>query len=278
MESDVGRQSSKKIKMVKQTLHERNDKKNRIRAGVMTGVVFSVVLLLCFFLVAFTIQDPPPGEQYVAVGFADMGSVDEAGGVTESEVPSEVVEEVIEEAITTPTVVVPVVAEEVVTQAESEISIPVEKPKEDIEIPVVEEPVRTSEAANLIRSNSASNGGGGSDGSSSGVGDQGNEDGKIDGSGVVSGDFGNASLNGGSLVNRPQLKEKPKREGEIRMNIVVDASGKVISAKYDGGIDSDFADSEHIRLAEEAAKSATFNTDPNRPRRSGFITIRFELE
>ena len=115
MESDVGRQSSKKIKMVKKSLHEHNEKKNRIRAGVMTGIVFSVVLLLCFFLVAFTIQDPPPGEQYVAVGFADMGSVDEAGGVTESEVPSEVVEEVIEEAITTPTVEVPVVAVEVVT-------------------------------------------------------------------------------------------------------------------------------------------------------------------
>lgn len=264
--------------MVKQSLHEQNDKKNRIRAGVMTGIVFSVVLLLCFFLVAFTIQDPPPGEQYVAVGFADMGSVDEAGGVTESEVPSEVVEEVIEEAITTPTVVVPVVTEEVVTQEQSEISIPVEKPKEDIEIPVVEEPVRTSEAANLIRSNSASNGGGGSEGTSSGVGDQGNEDGKIDGAGVVSGDFGNASLNGGSLVNRPQLKEKPKREGEIRMNIVVDANGKVISATYDGGLNSTFSDSEHIRLAKEAALSATFTTDPNRPRRSGFITIRFELE
>ena len=250
-------------------LHESNEKKQKIRAGVMTGIIFSSVLLLCFFLIAFTIPDPPLGEQYVELNLyediVDKGSNGEAGGVTESEVPSEVVEEVIEEAITTPTVVVPVVAEEGVTQ-------------EQPEIPVVEEPVRTSEAANLIRSNSASNGGGGSDGSSSGVGDQGNEDGKIDGAGVVSGDFGNAYLNGGELINRPQLKEKPKREGKIRMNIVVDASGKVISAKYDGGIDSDLADSEHIRLAEEAAKSATFNADPNRPRRSGFITIRFELE
>ena len=145
--------------MNKKTLHERNEKKNRIRAGVMTGIVFSAVLLLCFFLVAFTIQDPPPGEQYVAVGFADIGSVDDAGGVTESEIPSELVEEVIEEAITKPTVVTPVVAEEVVTQDQSEVSIPVEK-TEDEEIPVEEEPIRTSEAANLIRSNSASNGGG----------------------------------------------------------------------------------------------------------------------
>ena len=269
MESDVGRQSSKKIEMIEKTLRDRNDKKNRIRAGVMTGLFFSSVLLLCFFLIAFTIPDPPLGEQYVELNLyediVDKGSSDDGGGVTESDVPSELVEEVIEEAITTPTVVVPVVAEEVVTQ-------------EQPEIPVVEEPVRTSEAANLIRSNSASNGGGGSDGSSSGVGDQGNEDGKIDGAGVVSGDFGNASLNGGSLVNRPQLKEKPKREGEIRMNIVVDSNGKVISAKFDGGLNSTFSDSEHIRLAKEAAMSATFTSDPSRPRRSGFITIRFELE
>ena len=263
--------------MSQNTLHERNEKKNRIRAGVMTGIVFSAVLLLCFFLVAFTIQDPPPGEQFVAVGFSDIGSVDDAGGVTESEIPSEVVEEVIEETITTPTVVTPVVAEEVVTQEQSEVSVPVEK-TEDEEIPVEEEPVRTSEAANLIRSNSASNGGGGSEGSSAGVGNQGDEDGKIDGSGVVSGDFGNASLNGGSLVNAPQLKEKPKREGEIRMNILVDSNGKVISAKFDGGLNSTFSDSEHIRLATEAALSATFTTDASRPRRSGFITIRFELE
>ncbi|MBC8150386.1 MAG: hypothetical protein H8E97_03765, partial [Bacteroidetes bacterium] len=115
MESDVGRQSSKKIKMVKKSLHDRNEKKNRIRAGVMTGIVFSVVLLLCFFLVAFTIQDPPPGEQYVAVGFADMGSVDEAGGATATEVPSEVVEEAIEKAHPPPTPAAAVVAAEGVT-------------------------------------------------------------------------------------------------------------------------------------------------------------------
>ena len=62
------------------------------------------------------------------------------------------------------------------------------------------------------------------------------------------------------------------------MNIVVDSNGKVISAKFDGGLNSTFSDSEHIRLAKEAAMSATFTSDPSRPRRSGFITIRFELE
>jgi outer membrane biosynthesis protein TonB len=256
-------------------LHESNEKKQKIRAGVMTGVIFSGVLLLCFFLIAFTIPDPPLGEQYVAVGFADLGSVADASGATESETPSEVVEEVIEEEVSAPSITDPVVTEEIVTQ---EISIPVQQTEVEEEKPKVEpEPVRVSAAANLIRSDAAS-GGGGSQGSSDGVGNQGDEDGKIDGSGVVSGDFGDASLNGGSLVNAPRLKEKPKKKGVVRINIIVDSNGKVLSAKFDGGLNSTLPDDEHIRLAREAAMSATFSPNESIPRRSGFITIRFELE
>ncbi|PCJ80658.1 MAG: hypothetical protein COA49_07440 [Bacteroidetes bacterium] len=259
------------------TLHESNEKKNKTRAAILTGVIFSMVLFLCFFLVAFTIQDPPPGEQYVAVGFADLGSVKDAGGVTETEVPSEVIEEVKEEAVSAPTETKPVVTEDIATQAESEMVVPADK--EEVEETVVENiPERVSAAANLIKSSSASSGGGGSQGNTDGVGNQGDEEGKIDGSGVVSGDFGNASLNGGSLVNAPRLKEKPQQEGEIRIKIVVDSNGKVISAKFDGGLHSTFSDSEHIRLAREAALSATFTQNASLPRRSGYITIRFELE
>ena len=257
-------------------LHESNEKKQRIRAGVMTFVIFSGVLLLCFFLIAFTIPDPPPGDQYVAVEFADLGSVTDAEGITDSEVPSEIVEAVMEESISEPNIQDPVASEEIVTQETSEMSMP-EKDEGEEKNPLKEpEPIRVSAAANLIRSNAAS--GGGSQGSSEGVGNQGDEDGKIDGSGVVSGDFGNASLNGGSLVNAPRLKEKPKKKGVIRMNIIVDSSGKVISARFDGGLDSDISDDEHIRLATEAAMSATFTSNMSLPRRSGFITIRFELE
>jgi len=258
-------------------LHESNEKKQKIRAGVMTGVIFSGVLLLCFFLIAFTIPDPPLGEQYVAVGFADLGSVSDAAGETESETPSEVIEEVIEEAVSAPSISEPVVTEEIVTQEISEIVIPVQPTEVVEEKPVVEpEPVRVSAAANLIRSDAAS-GGGGSQGSSEGVGNQGDEDGKIEGSGVVSGDFGDFSLDG-DLVNAPRLLEKPKKKGVIRVNIIVDSNGKVLSAKFDGGLNSTLSDVEHIRLAREAALSATFSPNSSTPRRSGFITIRFELE
>ena len=243
------------------------------KAGALTAFIFACILLLCFFLTAFTIQDPPPGEQFVAVGFADLGDIDEADGDTETEMPSEVVEEVVEETESVESVVEPVVTEEIVTEESSEMSVPVEE-EEEVEVPV-EEPVRTSAGANLI-SAFASSGGGGSEGESDGVGNQGDEDGKIEGSGVVSGDFGSASLNGGSLVNPPRLVEKPKRDGVVRMKIIVDSSGKVVTAEYDAK-NSTFADSEHIKLAKRAALTATF-TSSNTPRRSGYIDIRFELE
>jgi hypothetical protein len=258
------------------SLHEQNAVKHRRKASALTALLFVGVLALCFFLTAFTIQDPPPGEQFVAVGFADLGDIDEAGGETETEIPSEVVEEVVEEIESAPTVEEPVVAEEMVVQETSEISIPDEVVEEEpVDEPVVE-PVRTSAGANLV-SSSAASGGGGSQGDSEGVGNQGDEDGRIDGSGVVSGDFGAASLNGGSLVNAPKLTEKPEREGDIRMKIVVDSNGKVISAVYDA-VNSTFADSEHIRLAKIAAMTATFTSNTSKPRRTGYITIRFELE
>ena len=261
--------------MSSQALHEQNSKMHKRKAGALTAFLFACILLLCFFLTAFTIQDPPPGEQFVAIGFADLGDVDDAGGETETEIPSEVVEEVVEEIESVESVVEPVVTEEIVIEESSEMSVPIAEEVEEVEEVPIEEPVRTSAGAKLI-SAFASSGGGGSEGDSEGVGNQGAEDGKIEGSGVVTGDFGSASLNGGSLVNPPRLTEKPKRDGVVRMKIIVDSSGKVVTAEYDAK-NSTFADSEHIKLAKRASLTATF-TSSTSPRRSGYIDIRFELE
>ena len=261
--------------MNSQALHDQNSKMHKRKAGALTALIFSSILLLCFFLTAFTIQDPPPGDQFVAVGFADLGDVDDAGGEVETDMPSEVVDEVVKETESVESVVEPVLTEEIVTEESSELSVSVEEEVEDLDEVTVEEPVRTSAGANLI-SAFASFGGGGSEGDSEGVGNQGAEDGKIEGSGVVSGDFGSASLNGGSLLNPPRLTEKPKRDGVVRMKIIVDSGGKVLTAEYDAK-NSTFADSEHIKLAKRAALTATF-TSSNAPRRSGYIDIRFELE
>jgi outer membrane biosynthesis protein TonB len=257
------------------------EKRNQRQAAALSGLLFVGVLVLCFFLTAFTIQDPPPGEQFVAVGFADLGSTNEAGGDTDSETPSEVVQEAEEEevAASEPVPEIQEAAEEVATQESSEVAVNV-KPDPDPEPEPDPEPVREDRTAHLFRNpGDPSAGGGGSQGSTSGTGNEGEETGKIDGRGLVSGDFGDAMLNGGTMIGEPRLSEKPQEQGTVRVNIVVDGSGKVIQASpnYQSAVTT-LTDSYHVNLAMRAAKTALFDADPTKPRRTGYITIRFDLE
>lgn len=262
-------------------LHQ--ERRHQRQAAALSVFLFLALLVLCFFLTAFTIQDPPPGEQFVAVGFSDLGAEEQAGGDTESQVPSEVVEEAVEEAVaaaeTEP--VLPVVAEEVATQEESEVAVQSQPdPDPDPDSDPEPEPVREDRTAHLFQSpTQSSSGGGGSQGESDGVGNEGEETGKIDGKGVVSGDFGEAMLNGGTMIGEPQLDEKPTQDGSVRVNIVVDGTGKVIlaSADYQSSLTT-IRDSRHVKLAIRAAETARFDGDPTNPRRTGYITIRFDLE
>ena len=245
------------------------EQRNRRQAAALSALLFVTVLVVCFFLTAFTTQEPPPGEQFVAVGFADLGSTEEAGGDVETEAPSEVVQEAVEEEALSnePEPEQPVVQEEVVTQAVSEVAVqsdPDPKPEPEPE----PEPERQDRTAHLFRNPGAqSAGGGGSQGETSGVG------------GLVSGDFGDAMLRGGTMIGEPKLDEKPRQEGSVRINIVVDASGSVIQAvpDYQSALTT-IRDSHHVQLAMRAAKTAKFDSDATKPRRSGYITIRFDLE
>lgn len=281
MESHVGCDPEKLILIMQAILEKRRqeiEKKDRVKAGILAFLSFSGVVVLCFFLVAFTKSIPPPGEQFVAVGFADVGEVSEASGNVESEVPSETVEEVVQpetaqsESVETPAV------EEVVTQVESEVSVPsnpdpVSTPEPDPE-PERQLNSRLSNAVNAL----AKSGGGGSEGAAeSGAGNEGADDGRIDGRGVVSGDNGDFSLDGGKIKGYPIQEETPNKEGVVRVKIVVDKYGKVTSATYDGA-GSSTADSELIEMACRAAKTTTWTENLARPIRTGFVTIRFELE
>ena len=254
------------------------EKKDRIKAAVLAFFSFAGVVVACFFLVAFTKSIPPPGEQFVAVGLADIGDVAEAAGEVESEVPSETVEEVVQPEVSQSEPVEAAVAEEVVTQEQSEVSVPTAP--EPVKDPDPEpEPERTvdSRLSNAF-SALAQSGGGGSEGASEqGTGNEGAEDAKIDGRGVVSGADGDFDLDGGSIIGRPIQNETPRKEGVVRVKILVDKNGKVTSATYDGA-GSNTADSELIEMACRAARTTTWTENLARPVRSGFVTIRFELE
>lgn len=254
------------------------EKRNRQKAGAATMLLFAAVMLVCFFLTAFTISIPPPGEQYVAVGFADLGDSEEASGTTESEAPSESIQEAIQpETAQSQQAEVPT-AEQVATQAQSELTV--NSTPEPVEEPIVEtetQPLVSSALSNALSSLSKSGGGGSEGTASSGVGNEGDDDGRIDGKGVVSGDNGDWALVGGERIGKPFLDEDPRISGVIRIKIIVDKAGDVTGATYDP-VHSTISDSEHIQMAIRAAKTAKFTSNSTMPVRTGYLNIRFELE
>ena len=256
------------------------EKKNQRKAAGVTALLFILGVIGCFFITAFTISNPPPGEQYVAVGFADLGDAEEASGDVESEVPSETIQEDVQSAESQSVSEESPAVDPIATQSASEMAVPTEpEPVEEKPEPVEPEPERTvSSALSNAFSSLTTSGGGGSQGASEqGAGNEGNETGKIDGKGLVSGDNGDWALEGGRRIGKPMLDEKPQQEGVIRVNIIVDKSGAVTSATFDR-VNSTFSESHHVELAIRAAKTAKFTADPAKPVRRGYLNIRFELE
>lgn len=256
------------------------ERRERRRAAVFSTVTYAVIVVACLFLVAFQEVTPPPGEQFVAVGVADFGNVEEAGGERETETPSERVEEVIEQEVSESTVEEVAPVEAVVTEEASEVDVPTQEEVVE-EVTEVEdpdpEPEISQDLSNALSQMFSNSGGGGSEGQQQGVGNSGAEDGKIEGAGVVSGDFGDSFLEGGTMIGEPSLDRKPDEEGVIRMKIYVDKSGKVTDARFDPS-KSTTSSSRLVALAKEAALTARFSSHPTKPTRIGWIQFNFELQ
>lgn len=252
------------------------EREDRRKAMVLSAVIFLLVVLACFLLTAFTIQDPPPGEQYVAVGMADFGDVDEASGDNESETPSEEVEEVVDREVSQPTQNESA-PEEIVTQESSEASVSTStKPDPDPEPDPDPDPQVSSNLSNALNQINSS-GGGGSQGNNQGTGNEGDPGGQIDGMGVVQGDGVGFSLAGRGMEGRPRLSEDPKEEGTVVLTIYVDPDGKVTRTSRDYA-KSTTSSNQLFQLAEKAAKTARFSVKRDAPaEQKGQMTFRFKL-
>jgi hypothetical protein len=251
--------------------------KDRRKAMLISALIFLGVVAVCFFLTAFTIQDPPPGDQFVAVGMADFGDVLEAGGDNESEVSSEEVQEVVdqEQSQTSET---SDASTDVATQNTSDMSVP-STPKPNPKPKPKPDPQPSNALSNALSNMNSSNGGGGSDGNSEGVGNEGDKNGQIDGSGAVQGDGVGFSLAGRGLIGRPKLTENPQEEGIVVLNVFVDRNGKVIRTTRNY-VKSKVSGQGHtlFALAEAAAKTAKFSVKNDAPaEQKGEMTFRFEL-
>lgn len=260
-----------------QPILQEEDQRRRRKAWVFSSVVYGLIALACIFITAFTLEIPPPGEQFVAVGVADFGNTEDASGDRETEVPSEVVEEVVAEQVAAAQAPEVAEVENVATQESSEMNLPVqEEPPVDPEPIEDPEPEISSQLANAFGAFGQS-GGGGSQGDSQGTGNEGVDDGKVEGRGVVTGDFGDSFLEGGEILGDPKLDEKPRQEGVVTMIITVNKSGEVTDSRYDP-LRSTTSDSRLIALATRAASTARFTTHPTKFARQGFIKFNFKLE
>jgi outer membrane biosynthesis protein TonB len=262
-----------------ETLRLQVERAHQRRAAGISSALFLAVLALCFFLTAYSISIPPPGEQYVAVGLADFGEVDAAAGENETEVPSEEMQEVVEESVASSEAVETPPVEEVVTQAESEVAVPTSPD------PVVEEtdeepdePEQTVSTALSNAFSALSAGGGGSQGTASqGTGNEGNPEGDMFESGTTVGNLTFGISDGGEIVGWPKQEKDPSATGVVRMKLTVDSEGKVLTAKYDPE-NSTLTESYNIQIAHEAALTTTFTPNPAMPRRTAYIEFHYELE
>ena len=126
-------------------------------------------------------------------------------------------------------------------------------------------------ASKFYGNNGNGNGSGGGDGGGTGGGS---------GPGVGPGKGPGVSLNlaGRRWLRSPKIEDKSQETGKVVVNIIVNKSGKVISA-IPGDVGSTTTSAYLYKLAKEAALATPFNQSPDgKETQKGTITFNFVLE
>ncbi len=276
------------------------ENKNRIISGIITSVIFGL-LLLFLILYQLVTQNPPfpesggGGGQEFALGMMNVGSGDidygSMGKVTDVVVEKE-----------TP-------KEEVVTDENGE-NVVLNETKPEIknnttvitpvkEKVVVKEKTAAEKLAEKFKNNTGKNGGGkgnndtpgqngapDGDPNKNGTGGHGNGNGGGDGDGDGPGTgpgkgpgFGGKigiDLKGRAVVKPPQLPKDTKEEGKVVVEITVDSEGNVIEANPNGR--GTTTSSALLKAkAKQAALATKFNIEGKFEEQRGTITIIFSF-
>jgi TonB family protein len=276
------------------------ENKNRIISGIITSVIFGL-LLLFLILYQLVTQNPPfpesggGGGQEFALGMMNVGSGDidygSMGKVTDVVVEKE-----------TP-------KEEVVTDENGE-NVVLNETKPEIknnttvitpvkEKVVVKEKTAAEKLAEKFKNNTGKNGGGKGDNDTpgqngapdgdpnkNGSGGHGNGNGGGDGDGDGNGTgpgkgpgFGGKigiDLKGRAVVKPPQLPKDTKEEGKVVVEITVDSEGNVIEANPNGR--GTTTSSALLKAkAKQAALATKFNIEGKFEEQRGTITIIFSF-
>lgn len=292
---------------------KKKDNDSKIAGTIGTIVVHAILLLVLIFTGLTTKVLAPEQGLSVNYG-TDMEMGDGLyEPAPQSEIEDQLVEETpIEEATTPPETSTPEISESELETQDVEESLEVKKAREEAEKKrkeeerkLAEERKKAEEEAKRIAeekrkaeekkkaeeakkqqiSNTLTGAfGKGTNTSSTGQGDtgksgnKGNPYGDANSNSYVGGGSGNGhsyNLNGRSLVGTlPSPQYEVNEEGIIVINIEVNASGKVISAKA-GALGTTIIDATLRKEAEKAAMRATFNPTSGSIIQSGTITYRY---
>lgn len=256
------------------TQEEKSDER---KAAAITLGFHAIVVALMFFLVAFSVQDPAPGDMYVEIGMADYGFDEKAGGSDESENPSPSVQENQDTQTSSQTKPVTAPTVDKVTQETSTVSVPkgtkTDKPSDK----PTEEQKPSSQLSNILGQIN-NKGGGGSDGSQTGTGNEGNPDGKIEGKGVIGSDGIGFDLGGRGMSTRPVVTGAPDENGLVVVDVMVDSNGNVIGTPTVNDNLSTTTSGKLRKMALDAAKTAKFEAKPGATTQKGKIYFNFKVK
>ena len=243
------------------------------KKALMGTIMFHLLLLLCFIFMGLKYQNPPPAEKGIAInfGFDDFGSGDTEPSISE---PTE-------------TKVVPVEStDDISTQDVEEVSVVKEKPKvttiKPTETTEVTEDKKEEKVVNTKalypgkkEKNSTSQG------VSSGVGNQGSENGNPDANSYTGGGNGYDgiafNLGGRTISEVKKPIYDSQAQGKVVVTIRVNQKGKVISANP-GAKGSTTTNAYLYSKAKEAALKTTFKPKTDAPKvQIGTIIYHFKL-
>ena len=276
------------------------ENKNRIISGIITSVIFGL-LLLFLILYQLVTQNPPfpesggGGGQEFALGMMNVGS----GNIDYGSM-GKVTDVVVEKETPKEEVVTDENGENVVlneTKPEIKNNTTVITPvKEKV---VVKEKTAAEKLAEKFKNNTGKNGGGKGDNDTpgqngapngdpnkNGTGGHGNGNGGGDGDGDGPGTgpgkgpgFGGKigiDLKGRAVVKPPQLPKDTKEEGKVVVEITVDSEGNVIEANPNGR--GTTTSSALLKAkAKQAALATKFNIEGKFEEQRGTITIIFSF-
>ncbi len=258
---------------------EKEHKRDRWKA-ILGSIIFHLVLLLFFLFYGLKEPHPPRKEKMVSINM-DFGTDLKGSGKQESQTQEKEQSSQKQEKEQKQGQKPKETSQKTATQESSPVDAQDNKEGEkkgEKEQKKAEEPQEVSEELKQAQEQfkDMDDEGGGGEGDDGETGNEGDPSGQPKGEGSLPGAGGSWKLSGRKILQKPQ-PQKPTEEGKVVVDIWVDQEGNVIRTSPDLQKSNTTSDNL-LKLAQEAAKKARFNPDPNGAvEQKGQFTFVFEL-